>query len=80
VKYISSDNCEEYFDLLQKKAVDVVTLLDNNIALTPLIFSLVYSPTFGIKMIKTVGQLYNKYGNHNCLYSEEVKTELSKGL
>jgi hypothetical protein len=55
--------------MLYKKASDVVILLDSNIGLIPVIFGLVYSPTFGIKMIKLFSEIYSKYNNHDCLYT-----------
>ena len=69
MKYIKSDECEEYYELLHKKLLDVITLLDVDSELVPVFFSLVYGSN-GIKMIKTVSQLYEKYGdNHDCLYT-----------
>lgn len=79
-KYLKSDNCEEYFELLQKKPADLIQILDSNIGVAQALFALVYSPTYGIKMIKLFSEFYSKYSNHDCLYTEEIRHELEKGL
>lgn len=68
-KYIHSDNSEQYYELLEKKLLDVIALLDADTQIIPLLFSLMY-PGNGIKMIKVLSQLYNKYSNHDCLFRE----------
>ena len=55
-------------------------MLELDCQLIPVFFSLVYGSN-GIKMIKTLSDLYDRYGeNHACLFSEPIREELKKGV
>jgi hypothetical protein len=80
IKYVSSEHSEEFFLLLQQKRQDVLSLIENNQVIVPVLMRLV-GFEFGLKLIKLFKELYElESQKHDCLFSLQILKGLEEGL
>lgn len=80
IKYVSSEHSEEFFLLLQRKRQDVLSLIENNQVIVPVLMRLV-GFDLGLKLIKLFKELYELDSQkHECLFSIQILKGLEEGL
>lgn len=80
IKYVSSEHSEEFFLLLQQKRQDVLSLIENNQVIVPVLMRMV-GFEFGLKLIKLFKELYELDSQkHEFLFSVQILKGLEEGL
>lgn len=80
IKYVSSEHCEEFFVLLQQKQYDVLSLIENNQIIVPVLMKMI-GFEFGLKLVKLFKELYdNNSSKYECLFSPLILKGLEEGL